>query len=63
MAEKKATAKKLTAAVQIKALEERIAVLETYVKTFDTFLSNTMISNSVDMSANETLTEMAANIN
>ena len=63
MAEKKATAKKPTAAVQIKALEERIAVLETYVKTFDTFLSNTMISNSVDMSANETLTEMAANIN
>lgn len=51
-----------TAVAQVKALEERVKRLETYIKTFDMFLSNTMISNSADSSANETLTEMAAEI-
>ena len=51
-----------TAVAQVKALEERVKRLETYIKTFDMFLSNTMISNSADSGANETLTEMAAEI-
>ena len=58
---KKSTAKP-TATIQVKALEERVKRLETYIKTFDMFLSNTMISNTADSSANETLTEMAAEI-
>ena len=45
-------AKKPTAATQVKALEERVQRLETYIKTFDMFLSNTMISNSADSGAN-----------
>ena len=63
MAETKATAaKKRTAAAQIKALEERVAQLETYIRVFDNFLTNTMISNTVDASANTTLAEIAAEI-
>ena len=64
MAETKAaTTKKPTAAAQIKALEERVTQLETYIRVFDNFLTNTMISNTVDHSANETLAEIAAEIN
>jgi len=60
---KKTTAKKSsTSAVKIAELEARILKLETYIRTFDSFLTNTMISNSVDPSANETLGEMAAAI-
>ena len=60
--EKVTKSSKPTAAAQVKALEERVARLETYIKTFDSFLSNTMISNTADPSANLTLTEMAAEI-
>ena len=61
--EKKATAKKSSASVaKIAALEARVAVLETYIRVFDNFLSNTMISNSVDPAANESLGEIAASI-
>ena len=61
--EKKTTVKKSSAStVKIVALEVRVAKLETYIRTFDTFLTNTMISNTVDPSANETLGEMAAAI-
>ena len=63
---KKTTAKKASApsasAAKIAALEARVAKLETYIRAFDTFLTNTMISNTVDPSANETLGEMAAAI-
>ena len=63
---KKTTAKKASApsasAAKIAALEARVAKLETYIRTFDSFLTNTMISNTVDPSANETLGEMAAAI-
>ena len=62
MTTKKASTSKPTAASQVKALEERVKAMETYIKTFDMFLSNTMISNTADMGANETLTEMAAEI-
>ena len=62
MAEKKATAKKPTAAAQIKALEERVAQLETYIRVFDNFLTTKMISNTVDAPANTTLAEIAAEI-
>ena len=61
--EKKTTVKKSSAStVKIVALEVRVAKLETYIRTFDAFLTNTMISNTVDPSANETLGEMAAAI-
>lgn len=60
---KKTTAKKVSAGTaKIAALEARVAKLETYIRTFDSFLTNTMISNTVDPSANETLGEMAAAI-
>ena len=71
---KKATAKKATAngrkkettssasSAKIEALEASVAKLESYIRTFDMFLTNTMISNTVDPSANETLGEMAAAI-
>ena len=61
--EKKVTAKRSSASVaKIAALEARVAVLETYIRMFDNFLSNTMISNSVDPAANESLGEIAASI-
>ena len=63
MAETKATAaQKPTAAAQIMALVGRVAQLETYIRVFDNFLSNTKISNTVDASANTTLAEIAAEI-
>ena len=61
--EKKVTSKRSSASVaKIAALEARVAVLETYIRMFDNFLSNTMISNSVDPAANESLGEIAASI-
>jgi len=63
MAEAKKTVRVTAAQKQVTALEARVAVLESYIKTFDAFLSNSMISNVVDSSANETLAEMAADIN
>jgi hypothetical protein len=61
--EKKTTAKKSSSsAAKVTTLEARVAKLETYIRTFDAFLTNTMISNTVDPSANETLGEMAAAI-
>ena len=61
--EKKVTSKRSSVSVaKIAALEARVAVLETYIRMFDNFLSNTMISNSVDPAANESLGEIAASI-
>ena len=66
MVEAKKATKKATSSngssAKVAALEARVAVLETYIRTFDSFLTNTMISNTVDSSANETLGEMAAAI-
>ena len=63
---KKTTAKKPSASVEsaakVAALEARVAVLETYIRMFDNFLSNTMISNTIDPAANESLAEIAASI-
>ena len=56
---KKTTAKKPSATAE---LEARVAVLETYIRMFDNFLSNTMISNTIDPAANESLAEIAASI-
>ena len=58
-----AETKKPTAAAKITALEARVTQLETYIRVFDSFLTNTMISNTVDPSANETLAEIASEIN
>jgi len=63
MAEAKKVTKPTAAQKQVTALEARVAVLEGYIKTFDAFLSNSMISNVVDSAANEALAEMAADIN
>ena len=63
---KKTTAKKSSASVEsaakVTALEARVAVLESYIRMFDNFLSNTMISNTIDPAANESLGEIAASI-
>ena len=63
---KKPVAKKPSAsaasATKIAELEARILKLETYIRMFDSFLSSTMISNSVDPAANESLGEIAASI-
>ena len=38
--------------------EEKVAVIEQYVKTFNVFLNSSMISNNTDKSAEDALTEV-----
>ena len=38
--------------------EEKVEVLEQYIKTFNVFLNQSMITNSVDSAAEETLNEV-----
>ena len=43
---------------QIKALESQVEVLAQYMRTFNTFLNQNMISNTVDSMAEAGLTEV-----
>jgi len=63
--EEKKTTKRAPAvsAARMAALEGKVAALEAYIRTFDMFLATTMISNTVDPSAHESLRELAATIN
>jgi len=45
-------------AQQLEALTQTISVLHSYVKMFNTFLSNSMISNNADKAAEDALTEV-----
>ena len=46
---------------KIKVLESKVEVLAQYMKTFNVFLNQSMISNSVDGSAEEGLTQVMDN--
>jgi len=43
---------------QIKVLESQVEVLAQYMRTFNTFLNQNMISNTIDSMAEEGLTEV-----
>lgn len=43
---------------QIKVLESKVEVLAQYMKTFNQFLNQSMISNTIDRTAEEGLTEV-----
>ena len=43
---------------QIKVLESQVEVLSQYIRTFNTFLNQNMISNTIDSMAEEGLTEV-----
>jgi len=43
---------------QIKALESQVEVLAQYIRTFNTFLNQNMISNTIDAMAEAGLTEV-----
>jgi len=43
---------------QIKVLESKVEVLAQYMRTFNTFLNQNMISNTIDSMAEEGLTEV-----
>jgi len=43
---------------KIKVLESKVEVLAQYMKTFNTFLNQSMISNTIDRTAEEGLTEV-----
>ena len=43
---------------QIKVLESKVEVLAQYIRTFNVFLNQSMISNTIDGAAEEGLTEV-----
>lgn len=49
-------------AEQFESVEQKVDVLLTYVKTFNNFLNNSMISNNADKAAEDALTDVLSEL-
>ena len=47
---------------QIETLSQKVSVLEAYIKNFNTYLCNSMISNNADKVAEDALTEVLSGL-